>query len=157
MNVHSWLIWGFSATILMTLMMAGAQELRLTRANLPYILGSIVSGDRSRAKVYGILIHLGVGWLFSLVYVAIFETLGHSGLWRGAVIGLVHAAFVLVVAFPAMPGLHPRMASEHAGPVARRQLEPPGRFALHYGFQTPLVLILSHLLYGAILGAFYRV
>jgi hypothetical protein len=51
--------------------------------------------------------------------------------------------------------LHPRMASEHHGPNPTRQLEPPGFMALNYGRPTPVATILAHLLYGAILGAFY--
>jgi hypothetical protein len=56
---------------------------------------------------------------------------------------------------PALPGLHPRMASEHAGPVARRQLEPPGMFALHYGIQTPISILIAHVAFGVVLGGFY--
>jgi hypothetical protein len=48
------------------------------------------------------------------------------------------------------------MASERHGPTVARQLEPPGFLALHYGRRTPLSVIISHLVYGAILGAFYR-
>jgi hypothetical protein len=35
-------------------------------------------------------------------------------------------------------------------------LQPPGFLALNYGRRTPLVTVAAHLLYGAILGAFYR-
>ena len=53
-------------------------------------------------------------------------------------IGLVHGAFVLAVALPVLPGVHPRMASELRGPTVARQLEPPGFLALHYGVRTPI-------------------
>jgi hypothetical protein len=62
-----------------------------------------------------------------------------------------------MAAMPVLPGLHPRMASEQRGPTPTRQLEPPGFLALNYGYRTPLTVILSHLVYGAILGSFYRV
>ncbi len=55
-----------------------------------------------------------------------------------------------------MPALHLRMASEQHGPTPTRQLEPPGFLALHYGGRTPLSVILAHLIYGGILGTFYR-
>ena len=55
-----------------------------------------------------------------------------------------------------LPGLHPRMASEQHGPEAGNLLEPPGFMALHYGMQTPLTILLSHIVFGLILGAFYR-
>lgn len=75
----------------------------------------------------------------------------------GAAIGLVHAAFVLVVAMPVLPGMHPRMASATSGPQARRRLEPPGLLALHYGVRTPISLVLAHVAFGTILGALHRV
>ena len=71
-------------------------------------------------------------------------------------IGICHGVFVLVVIMALLPGLHPRMASEQHGPEAQNLLEPPGFLALHYGVQTPLAILLSHAVFGAILGAFYR-
>ena len=41
-------------------------------------------------------------------------------------------------------------------PTPTRQLEPPGFMALNYGRRTPITVILAHLVYGGILGAFYR-
>ena len=75
--------------------------------------------------------------------------------WAGAMIGLVQAIFVLTVGVSLLPSLHPRMASEEQGPTVTRQLEPPGFLALNYGYQTPVSVVLAHLIYGAILGAFY--
>ncbi|HMC31713.1 MAG TPA: hypothetical protein VKL99_12830 [Candidatus Angelobacter sp.] len=156
MNWNSWLIWGFAATIVLTTASSAAQGVGLTRMNLPYMLGTIFTPDRDKAKLYGFGVHMALGWLFSLVYVFLFQALGAAGWWRGAVIGLVHAFFVLVVMMGLMPGLHPRMASEQHGPEAQNLLEPPGFLALHYGVQTPLSIVLSHALFGAILGAFYQ-
>jgi hypothetical protein len=48
------------------------------------------------------------------------------------------------------------MASEQDGPTPTKQLEPPGFMALNYGRRTPITVILAHLVYGGILGAFYR-
>jgi len=157
MNWGSWLLWGFVATLVLTLALVASHELRLTRMNLPYLLGTIVTPHRARAKLVGALLHLINGYGFSLLYVAAFESWGVAGWWRGAGIGLVHAAGVLVLGMPLLPGLHPRMATEHAGPTMHRQLEPPGFLALHYGRRTPVSILLAHLLFGAVLGAFYRV
>jgi len=156
MNWGSWLLWGFVATIVLTTTSAGAQGLGLTRMNLPYIWGTIFTPDRDKAKLYGFLIHVAAGWLFSLVYVFIFQALGGASWWRGALIGVVHALFVLVAVMGLLPGLHPRMASEQHGPTAQNMLEPPGFLALHYGFRTPVAILTSHILFGAILGAFYQ-
>jgi hypothetical protein len=55
-----------------------------------------------------------------------------------------------------MPGLHPRMASEQQGPTLMRQLEPPGFLALNYGYETPISVIVAHIVFGTILGGLYR-
>ncbi len=68
----------------------------------------------------------------------------------------MQALFILAVAMPLLPALHPRMASEQQGPTPTMQLEPPGFLALHYGRRTPLTVLLAHIAYGALLGAFYH-
>ncbi|HKD42126.1 MAG TPA: hypothetical protein VKB87_17705 [Myxococcaceae bacterium] len=156
MSVASWLLWGFVGTVILTTIMAGSQTLGLTRMNIPYLLGTMFTANRDRAKVIGVGMHLVLGSLFALLYAAAFHAWGAAGWWRGALIGLVHSAFVLVVGMPIMPGIHPRMASEYQGPTATRQLEPPGPLALHYGVQTPVSVVLAHVVYGAVLGGFYR-
>ena len=155
MNVTSWLLWGFGATCVLTFILAGSQGAGLTRMNIPFMLGTLVTPDRDRAKLYGIAIHLVNGWLFSLVYVAAFHATGRFSPWFGALIGIVHAAFVLTVGLPALPGMHPRMASEHRGPSVVRVLEPPGFLGLNYGVRTPVSVVLAHVVYGALLGLFY--
>lgn len=156
MSWPSWALWGFVATIVLTTIMSASQGLGLTRMNLPYMLGTIFTPDRDRAKIAGFLVHLVDGWLFSLLYVAAFTAWQRATWWLGALIGFVHAAFVLTAGMRALPGLHPRMANERHGPTVARQLEPPGFLALHYGPRTPLSLTLAHLVFGAILGGFYR-
>jgi uncharacterized membrane protein YagU involved in acid resistance len=156
MNWPSWMLWGFVATVVMTTFEAGSQELGLTRVDFPYLIGTIFTPDRDRAKVYGFVAHVLNGWVISLIYVFVFESLHRTAWWLGGIIGTVHALFVLMVVLWMMPGLHPRMASEQHGPTATRQLEPPGIFGLNYGIRTPIAVILSHILFGIILGAFYH-
>jgi uncharacterized membrane protein YagU involved in acid resistance len=156
MNWGNWLLWGFLATITLTAISAAAQGLGLTRMNLPFMLGTIFTLDRDKAKFYGFLVHVMAGWVFSLVYVLIFESLGAGGWWRGVIIGAIHGLFVLTVVMGLLPGMHPRMASEQHGPAAQNLLEPPGFLALNYGVQTPLTIMLSHVIFGAILGALYK-
>jgi len=156
MNWSGWLLWGFLATILLTTISSGTQGIGLTRMNFPYMLGTMFTPDRDRARLYGFLFHIGVGWAFSLIYVLIFQSLGAAGWWRGAIIGIVHALFVLIVIMALLPGLHPRMASEQHGPEAHNMLEPPGFLALNYGGRPPVAVILSHAIFGAILGTFYH-
>jgi uncharacterized membrane protein YagU involved in acid resistance len=155
MNWAGWLLWGFVATIVLTTLMAGSQGFGFTRMNIPYMLGSTFTPSRDRAKLIGFFLHLINGWLFSFIYVAAFHLWGGATWWRGALTGFIHAGFVLTAGMRLMPGLHPRMASEQQGPTLMRQLEPPGFFALNYGFQTPISVIIAHLAFGIVLGAFY--
>ena len=155
MNWTSSLLWGFVSTIVLTTLMAGSQGMRLTRMNLPYMLGTIFTANRDRANVIGFGVHVMMGWLFSLFYIAAFHAWDRATWWLGASIGLVHAAFVLTAGMRLLPGMHPRMASEQQGPTVMRQLEPPGFLALNYGYQTPISVVVAHLAFGAILGAFY--
>ena len=157
MNWESWLLWGFVATVIESTISASTQGLGLTRMNLPYMLGSAFTPDRDRAKLYGLIVHLLFGWVFSLIYVLIFQSLGAAGWWRGAIIGVLHALFVLVAVMAVLPGVHPRMATEQHGPEAQRLLEPPGFMAMHYGASTPLAVVISHAIFGAILGALYQI
>lgn len=155
MNGGSWLLWGFVATVVLTTVMSASQGLHLTRMNLPYMVGTIFTPGRDRAKVIGFAVHLVNGWLFSLLYVAAFHAWNRATWIDGAAIGFVHASFVLTAGMRLMPGIHPRMASEQQGPTVARQLEPPGFLALNYGYRTPLTILLAHVLFGAILGGFY--
>jgi uncharacterized membrane protein YagU involved in acid resistance len=156
MSWGSWLLWGFAGTVVLTTLMSGSQGLGLTRMNLPYMLGTRVTPNRDRAKVIGVGIHLVNGWLFSLIYVAAFHVWGGPAWWKGAAIGLVHSLFVLTAGMSAMPGIHPRMASVRQGPTVVRQLEPPGFLAIHYGIRTPISVVLAHVVFGIVLGTFYR-
>jgi uncharacterized membrane protein YagU involved in acid resistance len=155
MNFGGWLLWGFVGTVVLTAILAGSQGLGMTRINLPYLLGTMFTPNRDRAKLIGVLIHFVNCWIFSLVYVAAFHSWGAATWWLGALTGCIHAAFVLAVGMPVLPVMHPRMANEQFGPTVVRQLEPPGFLALHYGLRTPLSVVIAHIVFGAILGGFY--
>lgn len=156
MNLPGLLLWGFAATVILTTIMSASQALGYSRMSIPFLLGTMFTANRDRAALVGFMVHLMNGWLFALIYAAAFESLGRGTWWLGAGIGLVHGLFVLVVAMPMLPAMHPRMAGERHGPTPTRQLQPPGFMGLHYGRQTPLVSLAAHLIYGAILGGFYR-
>jgi hypothetical protein len=53
MNRGRILLWGFVGTAALTTLMSGSQALGLTRMNLPYMLGTMFTGSRDRAKVVG--------------------------------------------------------------------------------------------------------
>jgi uncharacterized membrane protein YagU involved in acid resistance len=156
MNGRSIALWGFVGTVVLTGFMAASQGLHQTRMNIPYMLGTMVTADRERAKFVGILVHMMNGWLFATIYALAFESWRRSSPLHGAAIGTIHGAFVLAAGMPVMPAMHPRMASESSGPTPTRQLEPPGFLALNYGRRTPVSVMLAHILYGAVLGAGYQ-
>ncbi len=156
MNVQGAFVSGFGATVILTSIGAAAQGLGLTRINLPFILGTMVTSDRDRAPFYGTVIHFVNGWVFAFIYIALFDQMHAAHWWMGGAFGVVHALFVLLVGLPTLPDLHPRMASERHGPTPTRLLQPPGFLGLHYGVRTPLVIIVAHTLYGIALGALYQ-
>ena len=149
--------WGALATAVLTILLSASQGLGWSRISLPYLLGTMVCADRSRAMLVGFGLHFGVGLAFALAYAGIFTGLGYDSAWLGAGLGAFHALFVLSVGMELLSAVHPRMASRHHGPTARRQLEPPGFLARNYGRNTPLITLFAHVAYGALLGAFYRV
>lgn len=156
MNWFSWVFSGFIATLALSALLATSQGIGLTRMNMPYLLGTIVTHDRERARLYGLFAHLLNGWVFSVFYVLIFEDVHLATWWFGLLLGLGHALIALSVGMMVLPALHPRMASERHGPTSARQLEPPGFMALNYGYQTPVSVFVSHAAFGAILGALYH-
>ena len=156
MNWGDGLLWGFVGTLFLTGIMSATQGVGFTRMNLPFMLGTMFTPDRDRAKLVGFGVHLLNGWVLAFIYAAAFQSWRLAAWWLGLGIGLAHGLFVLLAVMPMLPGLHPRMATEQRGPEPTRQLEPPGFLALNYGRRTPLSVIVAHLVYGTIIGAFYR-
>ena len=155
MNLHSILVWGFAATVVLTSLTIAGQSLGLTRIDIPFILGTMFTPDRDRAKVIGLVVHLVNGWIFALVYALFFQSVHVANWWYGSMIGLAQGVIVVVAVLPLLPGIHPRMVSDFRGPEPTRLLEPPGFLATNYGRMTPVVTIIAHAIYGAIIGAFY--
>lgn len=158
MQIHwgDWIFWGFVATLALVVTESIAQGLGLTRLNLPLILGAAFTPDRDRARAMGIGLHILMGWAFSFFYVIAMNMLGGPNWYRGTLIGLCHALFICVIGWQALPGIHPRMASETHGPTSARMLEPPGFMGLNYGVSTPVAVFVTHAIFGAILGVFYH-
>jgi|SRR5919108_2954165 hypothetical protein len=157
MNIGSILLWGFVATVALTSLMAVTHGLGWTRISIPFLLGTMLTPNRDHALVLGVAFHMLNGWAFAFLYAAVFESLGRATWWIGSMMGFGHGLFVLAVVMPMLPGLHRHMVSEYYGPTPNRRLQPPGFMALNYGRQTPIVTTAAHILYGAIIGAFYDV
>ena len=141
---------GFAGTLVLTITLAAAGHLRLTRMDIPFLLGTAWTDNRSRARIVGYGLHVVAGLVFSMFYYAVFLTLGEAGWALGMLFGLVHALFAgtTLVDF-LLPAIHPFSAA-NSSPL----LESPGFMLLDYGRATPVVTILAHLAYGAIVGMF---
>ncbi|HET7563929.1 MAG TPA: hypothetical protein VFJ96_02960 [Gemmatimonadaceae bacterium] len=155
-NVPDILLWGFVATVVLTTVMAAAQQLGLSRMSIPFIVGTMFTGDRGRATAVGFAVNFVYGWVFAFIYAYAFESVNFASWWLGGFIGVVHGLAILVTIMPILPSFHPRMASEERGPEPTRALEPPGFMALNYGHRTPMITLVAHVLYGMILGGFYH-
>lgn len=152
MDWAGWALFGLVATTALTAVMIAAQLTGLTRLDLPLLLGTIVTDDPDRARVAGFFIHLVIGQGFAFGYAATFALLDRATWWLGALLGLLHVAVALTVLVPLLGGVHPRIASDRAGPSSTAALEPPGLLGLNYGPQTPIVAVVAHLAYGIALG-----
>ena len=155
MSIEGVLAGGFLGTLVLTTALRAANELGLTRVDLPFLIGTALTPDRGRAKAWGYLLHLVAGELFALVYYAIFAAIDSSGWLLGALLGLLHGvvsttALVNVL----LPVVHPRMGSTLTAADSSPLLEPPGFLMRNYGRGTPVVALLAHVAYGAIVGGF---
>jgi hypothetical protein len=156
MNTMNLILWGFGATIVLTTLMAISKRLGLSRMDLPFLLGTMLTSNRDKAPWLGFVFHLMMGWIFAFIYGAAFESSGLPTWWFGSAIGLIHGAFVLTAGLQILSFFHPRMATLTQGPTPTRQLEPPGFLALNYGKGTPIATLLGHVIYGGIIGFFYQ-
>ena len=152
MDWAGWALFGLLATATLTAIMIVAQLAGWTRLDLPLLLGTIATDDPDRARVAGFFLHLAIGEGFALGYAAGFALLDTATWWLGGLFGVLHAAVALTILVPLLPGVHPRMASNRAGPESVTVLEPPGLLALNYGAETPAVAITAHVAFGIALG-----
>jgi hypothetical protein len=153
-------VWGALAggavgTVVLTSGLRIAQAAGWSRMDIPLLLGTVFTDNRSRASALGYAIHFVNGLLFALVYYAIFSAVGHAGWVFGAALGVVHAAFaggVLVTVL--LPVVHPRMGTPWSDAEETPILEPPGFLLMNYGRRTAIGTLLGHIAFGAIVGGF---
>jgi hypothetical protein len=146
---------GVAGTLGLTTVLRAANEARLTRIDLPFLLGTAVTADRRKSKAVGYVAHFGFGLAFALVYRALFGAAGRAG-WRlGGLFGLAHGAFSSTALVNVLlPAVHPRMGSPLTAADASPLIEAPGFLMRNYGRSTAVVSLAAHVLYGAIVGGF---
>jgi hypothetical protein len=146
---------GFVGTLVLTTGLVAASERRFTRIDLPFLLGTMLAADRTRAKALGYLLHFLFGQVFALIYYAVFVAIDASGWLLGGAFGLLHGVVaVTALVNILLPVVHPRMGTSYTAADSSPLLEPPGFLMLNYGRSTPLVTIGVHIVYGAIVGGF---
>jgi hypothetical protein len=144
---------GLLGTFVLTTVLRMASEIGLTRVDLPFLLGTAVTENRTRAKVLGYLAHFGFGLLFASGYYLIFRMIGSSGWVLGAAFGLVHGLFAATALVNILlPLVHPRMGGPWTDARSTPLVERPSFLMLNYGASTPVVTAIAHVLYGAIVG-----
>jgi hypothetical protein len=142
-------------TFVLTTVLRTASELGLTRVDLPFLLGTAVTEDRSRAKAVGYLAHFAFGMLFAVGYSLIFLAIDTSGWLLGAALGLAHGLFSgTALVNILLPVVHPRMGKPWTDASSSPLIEAPSFLMLNYGPATPIVSTVAHILYGAIVGGF---
>jgi hypothetical protein len=155
MSIWGAFVGGFLGTVVLTTTLRAASEFRLTRMDIPFLLGTAFSEDRRRAKAIGYALHFLAGLVFALMYWVAFRVLDESSWWLGGLFGLVHAAFAgSALVNVILPVVHPRMGTNATAARSTPLLEPPGFMLVNYGQQTPLVAVIAHVAYGMIVGAF---
>jgi len=157
-GIWSDLVGGFFATLVLTTVLRGATQLGLTRMDLSFLLGTIATDDRRRAPAWGYAFHFLIGVGFAFAYGAFFRVVGFSSWWLGALLGVVHALFMSTVLVNVLlPAVHPRIGTPETAADETTLIEPPGFLMLNYGPRTFLVTLVSHIVYGAIVGWVIRV
>jgi hypothetical protein len=155
MSLWGALAGGFVGTLVLTTTLRAASEAGLTRIDIPFLLGTVVTTDRVRAKALGYVFHFAFGLLFALGYYALFVAVGRSGWLLGAGFGLIHGLFAgTALVNVLLPVVHPRMGTPFTAAGSAPLLEPPGFLLMNYGRRTPIVSLAAHIVYGAIVGGF---
>jgi hypothetical protein len=158
MLFRSALAGGFIGTMLLTTIVRAASELGWTRMDLAFLLGTMITDHRRKAKAMGYALFFAFGLAFALVYAACFAALGSAG-WRlGALFGALHAVFVCtVVVNVLLPVVHPRIGTPETAADEVALVEPPGFLMLNYGRSTFLITLAAHIAYGIVLGLAVRI
>lgn len=155
MSVLGAALGGLVGTFVLTTILRAGTEFGLTRVDLPFLLGTVVTSDRSRAKAIGYVAHFGFGLLFSMGYAVVFAVLDTSGWLLGAGLGLVHGLFSgTALVNVLLPVVHPRMGKPWTDARSAPLIEAPGFMMLNYGVGTPVISTIAHVVYGAIVGGF---
>ena len=140
---------GVVGTVVMTavLYMGIAMVPRQMTMNLLYMLGTMVTRNKSAAYVIGAMIHSMMGIAFALVHAAAFQAFGLSSAlvaW-GLLFGFVHW---IAVGMGMIGTMHPVMRTGG--------MQEPGVFVRNLPSMTIMGFLMLHLLYGLVVALLYE-
>jgi hypothetical protein len=114
-------------------------------------LGTIAIPEQASAWQWwpaGMVVHCVVGSIWAIFYAYFFwSTFNYRPIVQGLLFSLLPIVLVGMVMVPQMDWMHPGIVN---GGIRRN-----GMFAIHTGFGGPAMLVLGHLIYGAVLGSLY--
>ena len=138
----------------MTTMMRAASEIGFTRMDLPLLLGTAFTDNRTAREGLRLRLRTSCSGCSSPSAYAFVFALGEARGTRRRLAGRrVHALFIATVLVNVLlPIVHPRMATPDTAADQVALIEPPGFLMLNYGRNTFLVTLAAHIAYGAIVG-----
>jgi hypothetical protein len=147
MNWRKAFLAGVGGAALMAAMLGGAVLAGFHVLDFSMMWGTLVGLPIGASTwIVGFVIHLCVGGLFALAYAAIFEAFSGAGLFRGCILGAVHA-LITGILISLLPLIHPLMNSG--------QMASPGPYFSGHGIPGILFFFAIHIVYGGTVGWIY--
>jgi hypothetical protein len=144
-HVRRAILAGLVGTAALTLILAWGPTVGAPALNLPLWDGTFFTLNLGVAVTLGYIVHFAIGVALALLYQnRVAPRLSGEGWWRGAIFGFGVWSVLMVLGLPLFDWLDPL--------VQNGLLTAPGFFALGLGATAPVMLLLAHLVYGAIVG-----
>ncbi len=141
---------GIVGTVVMTtvLYMGIAMMPRQMTMNLLYMLGTMMTRNKTSAYLVGAMMHGMMGIIFALIHTGVYQAAGleTSLVTWGILFGFVHW-LVVGMGIGMIGTVHPMMRTG--------ELQAPGVFATNLPSMTVMGFLMLHLLYGLLVGAIY--
>ena len=143
-------VWiGLVATLVMTTLLYTLPLVGFPRTDVAFYLGSFLKAPRSRASLYGLVIHFSMGIVFAFLYGLGFLFLDvEPTWWIGAIGGIVHWLAVM-------------LSSDIIGEINREvragRMRNPGLFMSNLGVAAAVGSLVRHISFGTTVGLFYDI
>ena len=143
------IVWGVVAAAVMSLFMIMGNRMGMTRMDLFDLLGSMIApAHTSRSRGIGAMVHLMDGALLAVAWAYGAALGGWQANWESGLVWGIVLWMLALLMMSNIGAVHPAIRSG--------QEEDPGTVAMNFGKMTPMGSLLSHLIYGAVLGLLYQ-